>query len=182
MLVYIGKRLLQLIPTMLIPAVIVFMLIFFSPGDPASMMLGPDATAEQVAELSSKMGYDQPVHVQIIRWFKNLCKGDLGESVFLNQPVTEAIGEHLETTLILTLYSMCIATALGVFLGVMSGVKRGTLVDQIGMVFSVIGVSVPEFWLGLNLILLFGVTWHVLPHCQTDGLPIFERFYFLRFP
>lgn len=163
MLAYIGKRFLQLIPTMLIPAVIVFMLIFFSPGDPASMMLGPEATPEQIAELSSRMGYDQPVHVQLGRWFSKLLQGDLGDSIFLDQPVTEAIGEHLETTLMLTLYAMIIATLIGVSLGVLSAVKRGTVIDQAGMVFSVVGVSMPEFWLGLNLILLFSVKWRVLP-------------------
>lgn len=160
---YILKRLIQLIPTMLIPAVIVFMLIFFSPGDPASLMLGPDATVEQVEELRSQMGYDQPVVVQLGKWFSNMVRGDLGESIFLNQPVTEAIGEHLGVTMALTLFAMLIATTIGVALGVWSAVNRGRFIDQIAMVFSVLGVSVPEFWLALNLILLFAVYHQIFP-------------------
>lgn len=160
---YILKRLIQLIPTMLIPAVIVFMLIFFSPGDPASLMLGPDATVEQVEELRAHMGYDQPVAVQLGKWFSNMVKGDLGESIFLNQPVTQAIGEHLGVTMALTLFAMLIATALGVALGVWSAVNRGRFIDQIAMIFSVLGVSVPEFWLALNLILLFSVYYQIFP-------------------
>lgn len=160
---YILKRLIQLIPTMLIPAVIVFMLIFFSPGDPASLMLGPDATVEQVAELRAEMGYDQPVLVQLGKWFASMVKGDLGESIFLNQPVTQAIGEHLEVTLALTIFAMLIATLAGVTLGVLSAVNRGKALDQIAMIFSVVGVSIPEFWLALNLILVFAVYNQVFP-------------------
>lgn len=160
---YILKRLIQLIPTMLIPAVIVFMLIFFSPGDPASLMLGPDATVEQVAELRSQMGYDQPVVVQLGKWFSSMVKGDLGDSIFLNQPVTQAIGEHLGVTMALTLFAMLIATTIGVALGVWSAVNRGRWIDQIAMVFSVLGVSIPEFWLALNLILLFAVYHQIFP-------------------
>lgn len=160
---YLLKRLAQLIPTMLIPAVIVFMLIFFSPGDPASLMLGPDATVEQVEELRTQMGYDQPVLVQIGKWFANMAKGDLGESIFLNQPVTQAIGEHLGVTMALTIFAMIIATTIGVLLGVLSAVNRGNIIDQVSMVFSVVGVSIPEFWLALNLILLFAVHHQIFP-------------------
>lgn len=163
MLSYIFRRLIQLIPTMLIPAVIVFMLIFFSPGDPASLMLGPEATPEQVAELSRQMGYDQPVYKQLGSWFSNLLKGDLGTSIFLNQPVTQAIGEHLGVTLALTMVSMVIATLIGVSLGIVSAIKQGKVIDQISMVFSIIGVSMPEFWLALNLILLFSVKIQIFP-------------------
>ncbi len=160
---YILKRLLQLIPTMLIPSVIVFMLIFFSPGDPASLMLGPDATVEQIAELRTQMGYDQPVAVQMGKWFSNLLKGDLGESIFLNQPVTQAIGEHLGVTMALTIFAMVIAASIGVTLGILSAVNRGKLLDQAAMVFSVFGVSIPEFWLALNLILVFAVYHQIFP-------------------
>lgn len=160
---YILKRLLQLIPTMLIPSVMVFMLIFFSPGDPASLMLGPDATMEQIAQLRTQMGYDQPVAVQMGRWFSNLLKGDLGESIFLNQPVAQAIGEHLGVTMALTIFAMVIASSIGVTLGVVSAVNRGKPLDQAAMIFSVFGVSIPEFWLALNLILVFSVYHQIFP-------------------
>lgn len=169
---YILKRLLQLIPTMLIPSVIVFMLIFFSPGDPASLMLGPDATVEQIAELRTRMGYDQPVVVQMGRWFSNLLRGDLGESIFLNQPVTQAIAEHLGVTMALTVFAMLIAASIGVALGVLSAVYRGKALDQAAMIFSVMGVSVPEFWLALNLILIFAVYHQVFP--IGGYVPFFE--------
>ncbi len=169
---YILKRLLQLIPTMLIPSVMVFMLIFFSPGDPASLMLGPDATMEQIAQLRTQMGYDQPVAVQMGRWFSNLLKGDLGESIFLNQPVVQAIGEHLGVTMALTIFAMVIASSIGVTLGVVSAVNRGKPLDQAAMIFSVFGVSIPEFWLALNLILFFSVYHQIFP--IGGYVPFFE--------
>ena len=169
---YILKRLLQLIPTMLIPSVMVFMLIFFSPGDPASLMLGPDATMEQIAQLRTQMGYDQPVAVQMARWFSNLLKGDLGESIFLNQPVVQAIGEHLGVTMALTIFAMVIALSIGVTLGVVSAVNRGKPLDQAAMIFSVFGVSIPEFWLALNLILFFSVYHQIFP--IGGYVPFFE--------
>ena len=169
---YILKRLLQLIPTMLIPSVMVFMLIFFSPGDPASLMLGPDATMEQIAQLRTQMGYDQPVAVQMARWFSNLLKGDLGESIFLNQPVVQAIGEHLGVTMALTIFGMVIASSIGVTLGVVSAVNRGKPLDQAAMIFSVFGVSIPEFWLALNLILVFSVYHQIFP--IGGYVPFFE--------
>ena len=169
---YILKRLLQLIPTMLIPSVMVFMLIFFSPGDPASLMLGPDATMEQIAQLRTQMGYDQPVAVQMARWFSNLLKGDLGESIFLNQPVVQAIGEHLGVTMALTIFAMVIASSIGVSLGVVSAVNRGKPLDQAAMIFSVFGVSIPEFWLALNLILVFSVYHQIFP--IGGYVPFFE--------
>lgn len=169
---YILKRLLQLIPTMLIPSVMVFMLIFFSPGDPASLMLGPDATMEQIAQLRTQMGYDQPVAVQMARWFSNLLKGDLGESIFLNQPVVQAIGEHLGVTMALTIFAMVIASSIGVTLGVVSAVNRGKPLDQAAMIFSVFGVSIPEFWLALNLILVFSVYHQIFP--IGGYVPFFE--------
>jgi len=170
---YIAKRLLQLIPTMLIPTVIVFLLIFLSPGDPASVMLGSDATPEQVAELSSKMGYDKPVIVQIGNWFARLVHGDLGTSIFLDQPVTQAIAEHLGITIALTLFAMVIATTIGVTLGVLSATNHGKPIDQISMVFSIIGVSMPEFWLALNLMLVFAVMIPVLP--LGGYIPFFQN-------
>ncbi len=169
---YILKRLLQLIPTMLIPSVMVFMLIFFSPGDPASLMLGPDATMEQIAQLRTQMGYDQPVAVQMARWFSNLLKGDLGESIFLNQPVVQAIGEHMGVTMALTIFAMVIASSIGVTLGVVSAVNRGKPLDQAAMIFSVFGVSIPEFWLALNLILVFSVYHQIFP--IGGYVPFFE--------
>ena len=150
----------------------VFMLIFFSPGDPASLMLGPDATMEQIAQLRTQMGYDQPVAVQMARWFSNLLKGDLGESIFLNQPVVQAIGEHLGVTMALTIFAMVIASSIGVTLGVVSAVNRGKPLDQAAMIFSVFGVSIPEFWLALNLILVFSVYHQIFP--IGGYVPFFE--------
>lgn len=163
LLSYIGKRLVQLLPTMLIPALIVFLLVFFSPGDPSSLMLGPDATPEQIEQLSAEMGYDQPAYVQLGKWVKNLLKGDLGHSIFLNQPVTQAISEHLGVTIALTIFAMIIATVIGVSLGILSAIHRGRLLDQVSMGFSIVGVSMPEFWLALNLILLFAVRKQIFP-------------------
>ena len=163
MVAYLIRRLVLLLPTMVIPAVIVFILVLLSPGDPASLMLGPDATIEQITALRQQMGLDQPAIIQLGKWFANLLQGNLGDSIFMGVPVSEVIIDHLEVTLLLTGLAMVIAGTLGMVSGVLSAVYRGTWLDQIVMVIAMFGVSIPEFWLALNLIFLFAVTLQWFP-------------------
>lgn len=160
---YIIRRLIALLPVLLIVATVGFFLIYLTPGDPASVMLGPDATTEQVEDLRRLMGLDRPLIVQLARWYVRTLQGDLGYSIFLQRPVRQAIFERLEPTVLLTLMALTVAIAIGIPAGVVAAVRRNTWVDQAAMGVALIGVSVPSFWMGLNLILLFSVYLGLFP-------------------
>ena len=160
---YVIRRVLSAIPVMLIVSAAVFTLLYLTPGDPAYVILGPDARIDQIEELRERLGLNQPWYVQLARWYGRLAQGDLGNSLFLNQPVGQAIRERAEPTLMLTLLALLVALAIGVPTGVLSALRRGRWVDTLVMLVAIIGVSMPSFWLGLNLIYLFGVQAKVLP-------------------
>ncbi|MDR7421793.1 MAG: ABC transporter permease [Armatimonadota bacterium] len=163
MAAYIARRLLALAPVLLIVATVGFFLIYLTPGDPAAVMLGPDATDEDLATLRQIMGLDRPLLVQLGRWYARVLRGDLGYSIFLQRPVLQAIYERLEPTGLLTVLSLLLAIAIGVPAGIAAAVRRNTWVDQASMGVALVGVSVPNFWLGLNLILLFSVYLGLFP-------------------
>ncbi|MDR7481461.1 MAG: ABC transporter permease [Armatimonadota bacterium] len=163
MLGYIVRRLLALVPVLLIVATVGFFLIYLTPGDPAAVMLGPDATQDDLATLRRIMGLDRPLLVQLGRWYSRTLRGDLGYSIFLQRPVLQAIVERLEPTLLLTTFSLAIATAIGIPAGVVAAVRRNSWLDQVSMGVALFGVSMPNFWLGLNLILIFSVWLGLLP-------------------
>jgi len=163
MLGYVVRRLLVLVPVLLIVATVGFFLIYLTPGDPAAVMLGPDATQEDLAHLRRLMGLDRPLLVQLARWYSRTLRGDLGYSIFLQRPVLQAIVERLEPTLLLTAFSLAIATAIGIPAGVLAAVRRNSWIDQASMGVALFGVSMPNFWLGLNLILIFSVWLGLLP-------------------
>ncbi len=163
MLGYVVRRLLALVPVLLIVATVGFFLIYLTPGDPAAVMLGPDATQEDLANLRRLMGLDRPLLVQLARWYSRTLRGDLGYSIFLQRPVLQAIVERLEPTLLLTVLSLAIATAIGIPAGVVAAVRRNSWIDQASMGVALFGVSMPNFWLGLNLILIFSVWLGLLP-------------------
>jgi peptide/nickel transport system permease protein len=157
MLTYIGQRFLTLLPTMMIPLILVFFLIRLAPGDPAAVMLGDGATVDQVNELREKMGFNEPLLIQFFVWIKQLVVLDLGESIFMQQPVTQIVMNHAGVTFILTIYALIIAIIVGLISGILSAIYRNTAIDQVAMVGAMSGVSMPEFWFGLNLILIFSV-------------------------
>jgi peptide/nickel transport system permease protein len=154
---YIVRRLLALIPVALVVATVGFTLIHLAPGDPASVIAGPDATADDVARIHRQLGLDAPFHVQLFRWYGRLVQGDLGQSIFLRRPVTEAILDRVEPTLLLTLYATLVAVLVGVPSGVLSARYHDTATDQALMTFALVGISIPNFLLGLLLILAFSV-------------------------
>jgi peptide/nickel transport system permease protein len=154
---YIARRLLALVPVALVVATVGFTLIHLAPGDPASVIAGPDASADDVARLQRQLGLDAPFHVQLFRWYGRLAQGDLGQSIFLRRPVLEAIVDRVEPTLLLTLYAMLVAIAVGVPSGVISARHHDTATDQALMAFALVGISIPNFLLGLLLILTFSV-------------------------
>jgi peptide/nickel transport system permease protein len=154
---YVARRLLALVPVALVVATVGFTLIHLAPGDPASVIAGPDATAEDVARIHRQLGLDAPFHVQLFRWYGRLVQGDLGQSIFLRRPVTEAILDRVEPTLLLTLYATLVAVLIGVPSGVLSARHHNSSTDQALMTLALVGISIPNFLLGLLLILAFSV-------------------------
>ena len=160
---YILLRLLSVIPVLLIVAVIVFFLAHLTPGDPVTVILGEEASAEVKAELRAELGLDLPLFTQFITWFKGILTGDLGDSFFLKKPITEVFFDYLSPTLSLAIMAQIIAVVIALALGVLAARKRGTLIDQAVMSFSLLGISIPSFLLGLLLVLLFAVKLQWLP-------------------
>jgi len=154
---YVLRRLLALIPVALVVATVGFVLIHLAPGDPASIIAGPDASAEDVSKIAQQLGLDQPLHVQLVRWYGRLLQGDLGSSIFLRKPVTEAILDRAEPTLLLTLAAVLIAVLIGVPAGVLSARYHNSATDQAFMMLALAGISIPNFLLGLLFVLVFGV-------------------------
>lgn len=163
MLGYILRRLAATIPVMLIVAVFVFLMLRLTPGDPAAIIAGDNANAEQVAAIRMRLGLDQPILQQFVIWFGNMLRGDFGESFFFKKTVSELIASRLEPTLALSLATIVIAVVVAVPLGVLAAYKQGTWIDKIVMGFSVLGFSVPVFVIGYSLIYLFAIKLNWLP-------------------
>lgn len=160
---YVLKRLLSIIPVLLIVAVIVFMIIHLIPGDPAAVILGPDATPGEVQNLREELGLNLPIYEQFIQWFLGILQGDFGRSVYMNMPVLEAFLGHIGPTLSLALLAQSISIVIAIPLGVVAAKRRGTHVDQTFMIIAMLGLSIPSFLLALLLMLLFGVNLQWLP-------------------
>jgi peptide/nickel transport system permease protein len=160
----IAERLLQLIPVLLGVSIIVFLMISLTPGDPVEIMLGDArASPEQMAAMRHDMGLDRPLVERYLVFAGNALRGDFGQSFFHRRPVAAVMAERLPATIELTLAAMLIAIGLAIPAGVLAAVKRGGLADRIATIGSLLGVSLPGFWFGLLLILLFAVELHILP-------------------
>lgn len=160
---YLLRRIVALVPVMFIVAVAVFMLIHITPGDPAAFLLGPDATPADIQRVRAQLGLNEPLLTQFAIWLRRVVTGDLGHSIFLQIPVPAAILERLEPTTLLTLLASLLAIGLGVPAGILAAARHNTAADQAVMSVGLLGVSMPSFWLGLNLIFLFGVRLRWLP-------------------
>jgi len=160
---YFIKRLALTIPTLLGVSIIVFLLIHMIPGDPIDIMVGDRISAEARLALEERLGFDQPLHVQYWQWFTNALQGDLGISIRSNQPVIQEILNRLPATIELTLVALFIAVLFGIIFGVSAARHRNTIIDQSMIGFSLLGVSIPIFWLGMMLIMLFSVLLGWLP-------------------
>ena len=154
---YVVRRLLALIPVALVVATVAFVLIHLAPGDPASVIAGPDASRDDVQRIKRQLGLDAPLPVQLARWYGRLIQGDLGQSIFLRKPVTDAILDRVEPTLLLTVSAIVIAIIIGVPAGVIAARYHNTTTDQVLMILALLGVSIPNFLLGLLFILFFSV-------------------------
>lgn len=163
MMLFIVRRLVTLLPTLIVPLFLVFTLLHLSPGDPAAVMLGGDATAEQVQALREQLGLNDPFLMQLFSWLGRMATLDLGNSIFLRMPVMDAILQRLEPTIMLTLYALTIAIVVGMVSGIVAAVHRNGILDQVSMTIAMVGVSMPEFWFGLMLIVVFAVELRLFP-------------------
>ncbi len=161
--VFLRRRLLGLISVLFGVITIVFLIIHLVPGDPARIMLGEGALPSDVEALRESLGLNRPLIVQYFDFFAKLFQGDLGRSFNTGQPVLSAIIERFPATLILTAASMFFAIIIAVPIGIITAAKRNTVIDNLGMIFSLIGVSMPAFWLGPILVLIFSVKLGILP-------------------
>ena len=160
---YIIKRILTLIPVLILVSMVIFLLVHLTPGDPAAMLLGDQAKDAEIATLRDRMGFNDPLPVQYVRWLGGVLRGDLGESVFINDSMGHILLEHLGPSLALTCYALVLATLFAVPLGILAAKSRGRLPDHMVSVTSMVGISMPSFLLGLLLILLFAVKLKWLP-------------------
>lgn len=160
---YILKRLLSMIPAVFVVSVVIFLIIHLTPGDPAAVMLGDQADPEAIAALREALGLNDPLPVQYLRWLGGVLQGDLGQSLYSDESMVSMLLSHLGPTLSLTVFALAISLTVAVPLGILAARKRGALADNAISVFSMIGISMPSFLLGLLLMLVFAVTLRWLP-------------------
>jgi peptide/nickel transport system permease protein len=171
MLRYIRNRLLIAIPTVLAVTVLVFLMLYLIPGDPAEIFLGEHrSTPELLAQVRHDMGLDRPLYKQYLSYMWNAVHGDLGRSLNNNRPVLTEIGNALPSTVQLTVAALIIAIALGIGLGVLSALKHNTWIDSLAMALALVGVSMPIFWLSLLLIFFFSVRLNWFPAIGQGGI------------
>jgi peptide/nickel transport system permease protein len=169
---FILQRLLAMVPLLLIVSLLVFSLVLLIPGDPAYQLAGEDASPEEVAKIREAMGLNDPVLVRYGRWIGGVLQGDLGTSLFSDQPVLDVILERLPVTLSLAVAAILIALAIAIPAGIVAGTRPGRLGDRVVTVGSSIGLAVPNFWLGLMLVLLLAIREPWFP--ATGYVPLSE--------
>lgn len=163
MWLYAAKRLLMTIPIGLGVTVICFALIYLAPGNPVQSLLPPDATAKDIAELKHAYGLDKPIPVQYVMWLGHALSGNLGRSIQTNRPVLFEVMRALRNTVPIAVISVILAFAIALLLGIISATRIGSIVDRVATAIAVIGISVPQFWLGVILVIFFAVQLDVLP-------------------
>jgi peptide/nickel transport system permease protein len=168
----IGRRVLVAVPTLFLVSLFVFALQRALPGDPLLVMAGEERDANVLAELRKLYRFDEPIPLQFIAWLGEVMKGNFGHSLRTNAPVTQLVAQTLPVTIQLAVASMIVAIAIGVPMGIVSAVKKGTAADYAANVVALTGLSIPNFWLGIMLILLVSVQWRLLP--ASGFVPFFE--------
>ncbi|MFP4199121.1 MAG: ABC transporter permease [Halanaerobium sp.] len=154
---YIIKRLLLLIPIIFIVAVIAFFITNLMPGDPVRVILGNMATEAEVARLEENLGLNQPLIIRFFRWLASIIKGDFGDSLYLNAPVSKILLQRLRPTFLIALTAEMLGVTAGLLLGILAAVKHRKFLDQFSISLSLLGISIPSFWLALMLMYVFSV-------------------------
>lgn len=180
MLPYVLKRVLSAVPVMIVVAVVIFALLRLTPGDPAAILAGNDATGEQLAQIRESLGLDEPILVQLLNWCRNILAGDLGVSLLSGVPVLKMIGDRVGPTLALAVGTMTVTILVAIPMGIVAARKPGGILDRMVMALSVLGFSVPIFVTGYVLIYLFALKLGWLPvqgyRPPGDGiLPFLQR-------
>ena len=175
---YIMKRLAGIVLTVFLVSIVVFLFIYLIPGDPIRLLAPEDATIEVIEAVRAKYGLDRPLPEQYIRWITNALQGDLGKSLRTSQNVTSEIGLRYGKTMRLALGAILWSSIAGVIMGTWAGTNMQKWQDYIGVTIAVIGQAVPSFWMGMMMILLFGVQLKLLPIVGSDNwraliMPIF---------
>jgi peptide/nickel transport system permease protein len=163
MTAYILRRLVMLVPVLIVVGVVVFGLVHLTPGDPAAVILGDRATPEDIARLRDQLGLNDPLPVQFVHWFGNVLRLDFGESIFLGEPVTQALLDRVQPTVLLTVYALSIQVIIGIPAGILAAVRHNSPLDRVLTVMAISGSAVPTFFLGILLILIFAVRLRWLP-------------------
>lgn len=184
MLRFILARLGGTLAVLALVAVMVFALTRLASGDPIALLLGDQATAEDIAQARVQYGLDKPLLTQFGYWIKEVAQGNLGQSIFLQRPVTQALAERAEPTFFLATFAVTIAALIGIPCGLIAAVWRGRLFDQIFSAIAMLGASVPSFWMGLILIQVFavGLGWFPASGYGNPGVPFIERLHHLVLP
>ena len=163
MVKYIARKMFAVLTVLFVVSFVTFFIIHLTPGDPARVMLGADASEEAVENLREQMGLNRPLPVQYVEWLGNVLRGNLGDSIFMKGSMTSIIGLRMKPTVELTVFALVIAVFIAIPTGILAARGRGRLVDQGMMAVSMLGVSVPNFLLGLLLVLLFAVKLKLFP-------------------
>jgi len=168
---YVAWRLIYVIPTLFGVSIIMFFLLFVAPGDPLATLLPPDATMADREKLAHSMGLDKPVHIQYVIWLGNAVQGDLGQSFHNNVPVIDEVKSALKNTFILAAAAAVLSITAGAVLGTIAAFNQGRVLDKVASAIAITGLSLPNYWVAILLIILFSVTWGVLPAqgMQTIG-------------
>ena len=184
MTAYLSRRFAGMVVVMLMVAAIVFVIARVVPGDPAAVMLGSNATPADVATLRTQLGLDRPLPMQFVLYIRDILSFNLGNSIFLNRPVVDAMLDRAELTSWLTGMSIAIAVVIGVPVGVLAAVRRGTLLDQVVTAVSMLAASLPSFWVGLTLIEYLAVRlgWFPVAGYGNPGAGLGERLHHLVLP
>lgn len=157
------RRIASAIPVLLIISFITFGMMHMIPGDPAAAIAGLSATPQMIAQIRADLGLDEPFLTQMLHWYGNLFQGSLGRSILLGKPVVDATFERLPVTVGLSAYALVITLLIGILSGILAALRQNTVIDQIAMAFAMLGISLPSFFLGLLMIILFAVHLGWLP-------------------
>lgn len=165
---YIFKRFCSALVVLFFTSIVIFLIIHLIPGDPATIFAGAGATADQVEAVKISMGLDKPLATQYLTWINGLFHGNLGTSLSSRDPILPVLAEKLGNTLILSLSGIILAVLVGLSLGIVSALKHNTLIDVLSMIVAIIGISMPIFWIGMLLVIVFSINLGWLPVTGND--------------